>query len=81
MCGVIFGAMIIYYFTKTRFARITREKGRVVPEERLIPMMIGGGCLPVGLFWWAWTSSPNMTAWWQIVAGTAIGMGKLLMVC
>ncbi|KAI9684258.1 MAG: hypothetical protein M1822_005731 [Bathelium mastoideum] len=78
MCGVVCGALVIYYFTITRYARIVKENGRAAPEERLIPMMIGGGFLPIGLFWYAWTSSPKINPWPQIIAGAPIGMGILL---
>lgn len=49
--GVVLGGSIIVYLTKTRFARKLKQNGRVVPEERLLPMIIGGAFLPVGLFW------------------------------
>lgn len=51
--GVLMGGALIIFVTKTRFARKLKENGQVVPEERLIPMMIGGAVLPVGLFWFA----------------------------
>lgn len=49
--------------------------GRPVPEERLPPMIIGAVLLPVGLFWFAWTSSPNITWVPQVLAGIPIGAG------
>jgi len=77
--GVIFAAALIIFVTKTRFARKMKENhGRVVPEERLIPMIIGGAVLPAGLFWFAWTSSPNITWVPQVMAGIPIGMGIML---
>ena len=42
LLGVLLGAGIISYFTKYRFARRLREEGKVVPEERLVPMFVGG---------------------------------------
>ena len=73
--GVIIGALYVSYTTKTRYARILRENGRVPPEERLIPMMVGAVVLPVGLFWFAWTSSPHITWVPQVLAGIPIGFG------
>ena len=40
-------------------------------------MMLGAFCLPVGILWFAWTSSPtqNPNPWPQIIAGVPIGLG------
>ena len=76
--GVVIGASLIAYITKTRFARKLAQNGKVEPEERLIPMFIGSILFPIGLFWFAWTSSPNITTWPQIIAGVPIGAGVLM---
>ncbi|KAK5119338.1 hypothetical protein LTR85_007694 [Meristemomyces frigidus] len=78
MVGVMCGGCTNYFFVKTRYVRIMREKGRVPPEERLVPMMVGSVALPVGLFMFAWTSSPTITPWPQIIAGAPVGMGIVL---
>lgn len=59
--GVLIGCAIIVYTSKTRFKRKMEEHGHIVPEERLIPMIIGGAFFPIGMFWFAWTSSPNIS--------------------
>ncbi|KAF2448197.1 bicyclomycin resistance protein [Karstenula rhodostoma CBS 690.94] len=77
--GVILGGGIIIFTTKTRFARKFKENnGVVVPEERLIPMIIGGFLFPAGMFWFAWTSSPNITWVPQVLSGIFIGAGVLM---
>ncbi|KAF2836718.1 MFS general substrate transporter [Patellaria atrata CBS 101060] len=76
--GVIAGCLIIAHTTKTRFARKLQETGRVVPEERLIPMIIGGFLMPAGMFWFAWTSSPHISWVPQVLAGIPIGAGILM---
>lgn len=73
--GVICGASIITYITLTKIQKTFNETGKIVPEHRLIPMIIGGAFLPIGLFWFAWTSDPNITPWPQIIAGIPIGAG------
>lgn len=78
MIGVLLGASLIVYTTKTRFARKLAKHGRVVPEERLVPMMVASVLLPVGLFWFGWTSSPNISWVPQVIAGVPIGMGILV---
>lgn len=78
LVGVICGCLIISFLTKTRFARKLEENGHIVPEERLLPMIIGGAFLPIGMFWFAWTSSPNITPWPQIIAAAPIGAGIMM---
>ncbi|KAG0646087.1 Citrinin biosynthesis cluster MFS transporter mrr1 [Hyphodiscus hymeniophilus] len=76
--GVLLGAGTIIIITKTRFARKLKKHGRVIPEERLPPMILGSLILPVGLFWFAWTSSPHITWVPQVISGIFIGWGILM---
>lgn len=77
--GVLCGGSLIIWTTKTRFQKKLKENnGRVVPEERLPPMMVGAIVFPAGLFWFAWTSSKNITWVPQAVSGIFIGMGILI---
>ena len=78
MVGVLFGSVTITIITKTRFARKMEKHGRVIPEERLPPMILGSIILPIGLFWFAWTSSPHITWVPQVLAGVPIGWGILM---
>jgi multidrug resistance protein len=78
MIGVLAGAGLIIYTTKTRFARKLAKHGKVVPEERLIPMMVASVLLPIGLFWFGWTSSPDIHWAPQVIAGVPIGLGILV---
>lgn len=74
--GVIIGSAILVWSTRTRFARKYRENGdKVIPEERLPPMILGAIIMPIGLFWFAWTSSPQTTWVPQTLAGIPVGMG------
>lgn len=78
LIGVLCGAALIIYLTRTRFARKLKKHGHVVPEERLAPMMIASFLLPAGLFWFAWTSSPHVSWVPQVIAGVPIGAGILV---
>lgn len=78
LVGVVIGCITMSAITKTRFARVLRKTGKVIPEERLIPMMIGGGVLPIGLFWFAWTSFPTINPWPQIISCVPIGAGLMM---
>lgn len=76
--GVMIGCLIIVYFSNTRFQSVMEKTGHVVPEERLIPMMIGGVLLPGGMFWFGWTSSPHITWVPEVISGGFLGAGILL---
>jgi hypothetical protein len=76
--GVVIGVIFIVIFSKTRLTRIIKAKGHLPPEQRLLPMMVGGACFPIGLLWFAWTSDPN-TLWVpQALAGIPLGVGIML---
>ena len=77
--GVTIGVGIITYFSNTRYKKAMEENGgKPIPEERLIPMIVGSFLLPIGLFWFAWTSNPNIHWAPQVIAGIPIGAGILL---
>lgn len=78
LIGVILGALTITWTTKTRFARKMKKHGKVIPEERLVPMMYGAVIFPIGLFWFAWTSNPHITWVPQAISGIFIGWGILM---
>ncbi|KAK1594137.1 polyamine transporter 2 [Colletotrichum navitas] len=54
------------------------ETGEHVPERRLPPMMLGSVILPIGTFWFSWTSFPEVSAVAQICSGVLIGAGAIL---
>lgn len=76
--GVVLGSTVLVISTKTRFARKYRENGRVIPKERLPPMILGAFLLPIGLFWFGWASSPHITWVPQIIGAVPAGMGILI---
>ena len=73
--GVILGSGIVAWYTQTSMKANFARDGRINPEDRLVPMIIGAAFLPIGCFWYAWTSSPNINPWPQILAGVPIGAG------
>ncbi|GAM34663.1 spermidine family transporter [Talaromyces pinophilus] len=78
LIGVLLGCAFIIYLTKTRFARKMKKHGGVVPEERLVPMFLGSVLLPIGLFWFGWTSNKDISWVPQVLAGIPIGAGILI---
>ncbi|GLA34084.1 hypothetical protein AnigIFM63309_005504 [Aspergillus niger] len=76
--GVLVGVVIVIAHTKTRMQRKLQLHGENAPEERLVPMMVGSVLLPIGMFWFAWTSNPHIIWVPQVVAGGFMGCGILL---
>lgn len=52
--GIAMGTGLIAYSTRTNFTKAFKKHGKVIPEERLPPMIVGAAVLPVGLFLFAW---------------------------
>lgn len=76
--GFLIACLFVVYMTQTRYKRKYLEAGKAIPEERLIPMIVGGAVFPAGMFWFAWTSDPNITWVPQMLATVLIGMGVFL---
>ncbi|KAH7361302.1 major facilitator superfamily domain-containing protein [Pyrenochaeta sp. MPI-SDFR-AT-0127] len=76
--GIIMGAGLIAYSTATNFTRSYVKHGRAIPEERLPPMIVGAIALPIGLFWFAWTSDPHITWVPQVLSTALIGLGCMV---
>ncbi|KAK5460293.1 hypothetical protein LTR20_007600 [Exophiala xenobiotica] len=72
------GTGLIAYSTRTNFTKAFEKHGRPIPEERLPPMIVGAAVLPVGLFWFAWTSDPHITWVPQVLSVALLGMGCLV---
>jgi len=52
--------------------------GDVKPEYRLPVMVIGGVCVPVGLFWYGWTAEYKLH-WMLAIVGTGfLGVGMVI---
>lgn len=61
--GVLCGCGIVCAF-EPRYNRKLKENGGLpVPEQRLVPMMIGAVLFPIGLFWFAWTGNYPSINW------------------
>ncbi|EEU36354.1 uncharacterized protein NECHADRAFT_52650 [Fusarium vanettenii 77-13-4] len=62
------------------YMKITKAaKGGVVPPEYRLPgSMIGGICVPVGMFWFAWTSYTDIHWMSPVAAGIPFGLGMTL---
>lgn len=75
--GVCIGCVINFLFTRYRFAPLVKKYGRLFPEERLLPMVLGSALLPCGLFLMGWTSFASIIPIPEILAGVLVGVGTL----
>ncbi|CZT51834.1 related to fluconazole resistance protein [Rhynchosporium secalis] len=77
--GIVICCVYIAIDTKTRFNKLLLASTKpFIPEARLPPMIIGSVMLPIGLFWFAWTSNPDLHWAPQVVSGIFIGCGIFL---
>lgn len=81
-CGVAVGMMIAVCYSlwdnKRYNATAAKHNGAAPPEARLPPAIIGSICLPIGLFWFAWTNSPKVHWIVSIIATAPFGFGMVL---
>ncbi|KAE8376632.1 major facilitator superfamily domain-containing protein [Aspergillus bertholletiae] len=83
--GIIVGMIIatatspIWSYTRERLMKNNeQEPGRSEPEYRLPPAIVGGILIPIGLFWFGWTTYSNVH-WIVPIIGSAIFGGGLLL--
>ena len=83
--GVLLGAAVQVVFTNTWYQRRLRARGgRLLPEDRLPLMFVGGVALVVGLFWFGWTAADAgvESCVPQVLAGVPLGFGiQLVFIC
>ena len=81
--GVLVGqflAMFFYVFLEVNYQKkIAANPGKAKPEGRLQPSMIGAVLLPVGLFWFAWTTYPHVHWIVSILGSSIFGFGQVLL--
>lgn len=76
--GVLIGCGIVIAFEPRYNRRLKANNGLPVPEQRLIPMMVGAVIFPIGLFWFAWTGNYPSISWAApAVSGILTGAGIL----
>lgn len=80
--GVLVGMLLALTYTfpeNMKYARLCAEStGRLPPELRLPPSMVGSIALPIGLFWFAWTNYPSIHWMASVAAGVPFGFGMVL---
>jgi multidrug resistance protein len=84
--GVAVGMMIALIYTifdnirykRTTNAHIAKGEMGAPPEARLIPSMVGAVCIPIGLFWFAWTNYTSIFWLVCVIALAPFGFGMVL---
>lgn len=75
--GIMIGAGFQAWYSRNVFApAVDRAGGRAEPEVRLPPMILGGCLMPIGFFWFAWTSKAHWIN--SVLAGAIVGTAFLL---
>lgn len=83
--GIVVYTLIDYFVVYPKNADGTRgkrdEEGNLVadvPESKMFVGKIGAVCLPVSLFWLAWTAKPSVHWAAPVMAGVPFGFGMIL---
>lgn len=76
--GVLVSSFAVFVYSDKYYQPRLIKRGRVLPEDRLPPMMVGSVLLPAGLFWFAWTSRSDISWVAQVISTSFIGMGIML---
>ncbi|KIW06665.1 uncharacterized protein PV09_02371 [Verruconis gallopava] len=81
--GVLIGMLLAVAYTlwpeNPRYQRVVEKHGGIAPPEARLPStMLGGACLPIGLFWFSWTNSPSLPWAASMAAGIPFGFGMVL---
>ncbi|KAF1364755.1 benomyl/methotrexate resistance protein [Lizonia empirigonia] len=78
--GVILAITYVVVIDNKMYMKKVNEsgKGYTTPEARLPMCLVGGIVLPIGLFWFAWTNSPNLPWAASVCAAIPFGFGMVL---
>lgn len=81
LIGVFIGGGLSVYLERRFVKTMKKNNGKVVPEERLIPMMFGAVSYTIGLFWLGWTGAYAKHVHWIVptIGAAPIGMGLILL--
>ena len=78
--GIMAALVYVALVDQKRYAAVVaKHNGNAPPEARLPPAMLGAALLPIGLFWFAWTNSPELPFMICVSAGALFGFGMVLL--
>ena len=76
LVGIVACCIFVAWYSNSYYQPRLRTRRKVLPEDRLPPIMLGSILMPVGLFWLAWTSHVSWVA--QVISIAFIGAGIML---
>lgn len=78
LVGMVSGTLTDPLWARNYRRLVAANNGASEPEFRLPPAMAGAVLVPIGLFWFAWTTVPSVHWIVPIIASVFFGMGTLL---
>ncbi|KAF8246552.1 MFS general substrate transporter [Wilcoxina mikolae CBS 423.85] len=76
--GMVSGILSDPFWARIHTRMIQRNNGISEPEFRLTSGVLGGILVPIGIFWFSWTTYPNIHWIVPIIASVFFGAGTLL---
>lgn len=79
LIGVFLGGLTIILFERRYISAMEKNGGKMIPEMRLEPMIVGAFTFVIGIFWLGWTGDyPEHVHWIVPVIGAAfVGHGLM----
>jgi hypothetical protein len=77
LVGGVLGVLAYLWYYSPRYAVLVDQYAPhpVPPESRLPMAAVGGVIFTVALFWFGWTSYPNISYWSPLMSGVLLGFG------
>ena len=76
--GMLLGGALVISFQPWTNRRAAAAGGRIRPEDRLVPCIIGSVFFPVGILWFAWAGADVRVHWIvPALAGIPLGLGVI----
>lgn len=81
--GLFIGGNVIvpplfWYWARIMKPQFSKD-GDLQPEKRLPPAIVGGFCVPICLFWFGWSSRPEVHWIMPIIGSAWFGVGQTLL--
>lgn len=76
LVGILACCLFVAWYSNSYYLPRLRARRKVLPEDRLPPIMLGSIMMPIGLFWLAWTSHVSWVA--QVISLSFVGAGVML---
>ncbi|KAL8810541.1 MAG: hypothetical protein Q9223_007733 [Gallowayella weberi] len=81
--GVLVGqilSMFFYVVLEVGYQKkLAKNPDKAKPEDRLAPAIIGAVILPLGLFWFAWSTFPHVHWIVSVLGGALFGFGQVIL--